>query len=202
MHEPSRRPDRPRIFGIGLNKTGTSSFHEALTALGFESLHWGGPAVRLEVEAALEAGQPLLSNIDARFDAFSDIEVLSKNFALLDQQYAGSHFVLTIRPLDAWVDSRRRHVANNVRRRAAGEYGGTFLVVDEPAWRRDFVSHVAAVREHFAGRADFLELDLSDTPRWEPLCAFLDVPDPGVPFPWANRLRTTATPEGNGTLGR
>jgi len=130
---PEPEPGRPRVFGIGLNKTGTSSFHAAMTLLGFESLHWGGPPIRHTVEASLASGRPLLSDLDPRYDAFSDILALSTNFALLDAQYPGSRFVLTVRPVDSWIDSRRRHVETNIRRKAAGEYDGTFLVVDEAA---------------------------------------------------------------------
>jgi Sulfotransferase domain len=36
------RDHRPKVFGIGLNKSGTSSLHEALTLLGYNSLHHGG----------------------------------------------------------------------------------------------------------------------------------------------------------------
>ena len=42
-------PLRPRIFGLGLNKTATTSLHRALELLGFRSLHWGGPTVRQTV---------------------------------------------------------------------------------------------------------------------------------------------------------
>jgi hypothetical protein len=181
------RPDRPRIFGIGLNKTGTMSFHEAMSILGFESLHWGGPAIRERVEAALDSGRPLLSNLDQRFDAFSDIEVLSRNFELLDTQYQGSRFVLTVRPVDEWIDSRRRHVERNVALKAQGKYDGTFLVVDEHQWRRDWTIHVGEAREYFRGRDDFLEIDFTRCPSWEPLCALLGVTEPSQPFPWANR---------------
>ncbi len=181
------RPDRPRVFGIGLNKTGTSSLHDALTTLGYESLHWGGPAIRQFVEVALEAGEPLLSRLDARFDAFSDIQVLSKHFDLLDRQYPGSRFVLTVRPLDDWIDSRRRHVENNVRRQADGRYDGGFLEADEQAWRAEWEEHVERVRCYFAGRDDFLELDLTVGAGWAPLCTLLGVPVPDRPFPWRNR---------------
>jgi hypothetical protein len=191
LGEDSSRWDRPRIFGIGLNKTGTSSFDAAMRILGFESLHWGGPPVRHRIEAALEAGAPLLSNLDQRFDAFSDIVVLSKNFALLDEQYPGSRFVLTVRPIDAWIDSRRRHVEQNRRRLAAGTYDGTFLVVDEEAWRQEWFEHVTQVRDYFEGRDDLLEVDLTSTPGWSPLCRFLQVPEPDAAFPWANRDGTT-----------
>jgi hypothetical protein len=188
-----KRPDRPRVFGIGLNKTGTSSFHEAMTILGYESLHWGGPPVHKLVQAALDDGLPLLANLDQRYDAFSDIGLLSRRFKMLDRQYRGSHFVLTVRPIDEWVDSRRRHVENNVRRKARGEYDGTFLVVDEPKWRNEWTSHLANVRAYFEGRSDFLEIDITADPNWRPFCELLGVPEPDVPFPWANRDKSRAS---------
>lgn len=188
--------DRPRIFNVGLNKTGTSSFHEAMTILGYDSLHWGGPPVRMLVEESLSAGDPLLSRLDPRFDAFSDIQVLSENFDRLDEQYPGSHFVLTVRPIDDWIDSRRRHVEHNIRRAAAGEYHGTFLVVDEEAWRRLWVTHVARVRAYFAGRHDFLEIDITGSSSWRPFCELLGVPEPGVDFPWDNRDPAAASGPG------
>jgi hypothetical protein len=180
-------PDRPRIFGIGLNKTATSSLHDALTILGFNSLHDGGPTVHDAVLAAIDAEQPLLSNLDPRVDAFSDIGLLSRRFGILDRQYPGSRFILTVRPLDAWIDSRRRHVARNVADKAIGEYDGTFLVVDEPKWIEEWEHHTERVRTYFAGRTDFLEIDLTHSPSWGPICDLLGLAEPESPFPWANR---------------
>ncbi len=182
-------PDRARVFGIGLNKTGTSSFHEAMTILGYTSLHWGGPPIRMEIEQSIAADEPLLTRLDPVYDAFSDIEVLAKNYALLDEQYPGSRFVLTVRPLDDWIDSRRRHVENNIRRKAAGEYDGAFLVVDEKRWRRQWKRHVQGVREYFDGRDDFIEVDITQQPEWAPFCALLGAPEPATPFPWENKHR-------------
>ena len=187
MTTADQRPDRPRVFGIGLNKTGTVSFHEAMTILGFDSLHWGGPQVHKLVLAAREAGRPLLSNLDQRYDAFSDIGVLSRGFAALDRQYPGSRFVLTVRPVDKWIDSRRRHVERNIRLKEAGEYDGDFLVIDEQKWRREWHYHVGRVREYFAGRDDFLEIDITSGAGWAPFCTLLDLPEPATPFPWENR---------------
>jgi GT2 family glycosyltransferase/glycosyltransferase involved in cell wall biosynthesis len=182
-----RDATRPRIFGIGLNKTGTTSLHEALTMLGYDSLHWGGPAIRRIVEVALASGDPLLSRINPHFDAFSDVLPLSQNFELLDAQYPGSKFILTVRPVDVWIESRCRHVEVNASRKNAGKYNGTFLTVDEDAWRREWQHHVDRVREYFAGRDNFLEIDLTTDPAWDRLCAFLGVPQPDEPFPWVNR---------------
>ena len=180
-------PGRPRIFCIGLNKTATTSFHEAMSLLGFRSLHWGGPPIRKLVETALEEGRPLLDDLDPSIDVFSDIEALSLNFDLLDRQYPGSRFVLTTRNEDDWIQSRVRHVERNIRRRAEGEYHGNFLEVDEPAWRGLWRSHHERVGRYFRGRDDFLEIDLTAKPEWDALCGFLGIAVPEVGFPWANR---------------
>lgn len=182
-------PDRPRVFGIGLNKTGTTSFHDAMTILGYRSLHWGGPPIRKQIERARDAGLPLLSNLDPSYDCFSDIEVLAKNYALLDEQYPGSRFMLTVRPLEDWLDSRRRHVENNQRRKARGEYDGSFLVVEIDTWRRQWERHYPAVREYFAGRDDFVEVDITAGAGWTPFCDLLGLPEPSEPFPHSNRGR-------------
>lgn len=184
---PTDDPGRPRVFCIGLNKTATTSFHEAMTLLGYRSLHWGGPPIRKLVEAALEQGRPLLEDLDPAIDAFSDIEALSLNFDVLDRQYPGSRFVLTVRPLDDWLDSRRRHVETNQRRKALGEYDGTFLDVDEAGWRALWTNHVDRARRHFRDRSDFAEVDITAGDGWEPLCAVLGRPVPDAPFPWINR---------------
>jgi glycosyltransferase involved in cell wall biosynthesis len=179
--------DRPRVFCIGLNKTGTSSFHAAMEMLGLTSLHWGGPDVRHTVERALAEGRPLLSGLDAAIDAFSDVEALSTHFELLDEQYPGSRFVLTVRPVDEWVASRRRHVQRNLARRGAGDYDGTFLVVDEDVWRGQWHTHVDRARTYFRGRSDFLEVDLETHKAWTPICHLLELPAPTGSFPWLNR---------------
>jgi hypothetical protein len=178
---------RPRVFCIGLNKTATTSFHTAMTMLGYNSLHWGGPEPRLAVEAAAAAGEPLLSGLDASIDAFSDIQALSERFVLLDQQYPGSRFMLTVRPRDRWVESRRRHVENNIARRDAGTYHGNFLEIDESAWIALWDSHLHAVRSYFATRTNFVETDLTAGNGWAPFCALLDIEEPQEPFPWVNR---------------
>ena len=69
-------PDRPRIFGIGLNKTGTTSLDSALLVLGFSSLHFGGQAAHDAVHAAIDDGVALVSYLDPRYDAFSDVGLL------------------------------------------------------------------------------------------------------------------------------
>lgn len=179
----------PRVFGIGLNKTGTISLHEALTVLGYRSLHWGGPEVRRTVERALADGRPLVSDFPEH-DAFSDIWALSENFVLLDRQYPGSRFVLTTRDLDSWLQSRTLHVERNRVRRDRGEYTGDFLDVDREGWAAQYHHHHRSVREHFGDRPDLLELDVTRGDGYERLCPFLGVPVRSEPFPARHRAST------------
>jgi hypothetical protein len=177
-----------KIFCIGLNKTGTLSLHHALETLGYWSLHWGGPNVVQGVRRAKEEGMPLLSYMDHDYDAFSDILSLSVNFDLADEQYPGSRFILTVRPLAQWLDSRRRHVEKNRVRKELGEYGGGFLDVDTEGWTAEFVEHRHRIETYFAHRPDdLLIMDVTSGDGWDELCPFLGVERPAVPFPWQNR---------------
>lgn len=182
-----------KIFCIGLNKTGTRSLHSALEILGFRSIHWGGddpraalvrgPQLRAAVESALQDGRPLLDGLpDA--DAYSDLLALSTNFDVLDRQYPSSSFILTVRELEGWIESRRLHVEANIARKARGEYDGTFLEVDEEGWAEEMRSHNARVMAYFADRpTDLLVMDITTGDGWEVLCPFLGVPIPDAPFP-------------------
>jgi len=187
--------NRQRIFGIGLNKTATSSLHEALTILSFKSLHFGGPEAAAAVQQALDADVPLLSHLDPRYDAFSDIGLLSRRFRMLDGQYPGSRFVLTVRPFPEWIDSRRRHVERNIAAKEAGKYHGTFLVVEVQKWTIEWDTHMERAHNYFRGRDDFLEIDFTKDPEWGPLCRLLGVSEPDVAFPWSNRDRALHTPD-------
>lgn len=182
-----------KIFCVGLSKTGTRSLHDALQLLGLRSVHWGGPElqtavqrgpeIRAAVERALREVRPLLDDLEDA-DAYSDILALSTNFDVLDRQYPGSKFILTVRDLDEWLDSRRRHVEANIARRERGEYAGTFLVVDVAGWTAELVEHETRVRSHFAGRpSDLLVMDIPAGDGWDRLCPFLGLSVPDEPFP-------------------
>ena len=182
-----------KIFCIGLSKTGTRSLHDALGVLGLRSVHWGGPdlqaavqrgpEIRAAVERALREGRPLLDDLEDA-DAYSDIHALSINFDVLDRQYEGSRFILTVRNIDEWLASRQRHVEANQAMQARGEYDGTFLEVDVEGWRAEMVEHEERVVSYFSGRPnDLLVLDIASGHGWERLCPFLDLPVPEASFP-------------------
>lgn len=180
-----------KIFCIGLNKTGTVSLHRALEHLGYTSLHWGGEAAYLGVLQAIDERKPVLAYLDD-VDAYSDIETLSINFDLADAQYPGSRFILTVRDVETWLDSRRRHVEKNVERKARGDYTGSYLTVELDDWRDQWVEHHRRVAEHFRHRDDLLVMNITAGDGWELLAPFLDQPIPLEPFPVENRYEPLA----------
>jgi SAM-dependent methyltransferase len=183
---PPPPPGPPAIFCLGLTKTATSTLAEALGLLGIRCYHWGGPSAWKAVVEALRAGELLTDRLPPGWGAYADIGSLLSRYRLLDLQYPGSRFILTVRDEDKWLNSRLRHVERNRQAHAAGRYHGTKLEIDEEGWRAQWRGHVHGVHNYFAGRDDLLELDLTAQPRWDELASFLGLEIPEVPFPAAN----------------
>lgn len=179
----------PRVFGIGLRKTGTRSLASACRLLDHRTLHKGGGATSALVVRSEAEGEPLLRRLGEGYDAYFDVEALVHRFAVLDAQYPGSRFILSTREEEAWLDSLERHVVANQERQARGEYRGNLVSVDRDRWRADRAEHHHRVRAYFAQRPDdLLEIDVCEAgDGWERLAPFLDRPVPSTPFPWENR---------------
>jgi hypothetical protein len=184
-----------KIFGIGLNKTGTSSLHRALELLGYRSLHFGDLDTNDQILRAIDERKPMLSCLDPEPDAISDVVLVTYYFYLADVQYPGAKFILTLRDIDEWLDSRRRHVERNQRMKEAGEYDGWFLDVDLDLWSLEYRRHESVVRTYFAHRPESLLCFRPAEDGWEPLCDFLGHPVPEAPFPWENRDRLSVPSE-------
>jgi hypothetical protein len=187
---------RAKVFGIGLMKTGTTSLGEALNLLGYKCLQGGRLETMFSVQRAIDEGKPMLSYLDPSFDAYSDIFGVTHYFFLAEVQHPGSRFILTVRDLDDWLESRRRHVERNAEMKAGGWYHGELVEVDIDGWVTEYRRHEASVRAYFADRPDdLLVFDLIEE-GWEPLCEFLGKPVPEAPLPWENRFRPWVAPSG------
>jgi hypothetical protein len=172
------------VFGVGLSKTGTHSLTGALELLGIPTVHYPSPALMNEgrYEAAFEGCR-----------GATDISV-SAYFRQLDRAYPGSRFILTLRDVDAWLNSVEDH-----RRRRAHEdvttcpkavireivYG--IRGFDRGVFRAAYHEWNDTVRRHFAARPDdLLQIDLTSGEGWETLCPFLGVEIPAQPIPHRN----------------
>lgn len=167
----------PKVFGIGLSRTGNTSLTRALRALGFRAVQF-----------------PDNLNVLAKADAGTDTTV-ALAYRELDKCYPGSGFILTVRDVPTWLRSMEWMMGRlpliplaevpyrlEIRRKA---YGTESF---EPAKLEiAFERHVRDVREYFAGRKDFLELDIAAGDGWEKLAPFLGVAVPTEAFPHEHR---------------
>ena len=160
---------KPLIFGIGMNKTGTSSMTAALYELGMPCLHSARQVKRAVATNKLTKFPPL-HPLDQKYAAFCDSPI-NYMFRKLDEAYPGSRFILTVRELEPWIVSR------------VVQFGGP-----ASGHREAYISHVSEVLQHFADRRDDLLIyNLCGGDGWEPLCTFLHVPVPEQEFPWRNK---------------
>ncbi|MEV6671892.1 sulfotransferase family protein [Streptomyces sp. NPDC051172] len=186
---------KPKVFGIGLSRTGTLSLTAALYTLGYDTAHY--PA-DLATHATLLAGTARFPLLD-RYDGITDITVVPY-YQDLDVLWPGAKFVLTVREEESWLCSCRRHWERPVANKAArGEryqelqYFLRAAVYGCHAFHRErFLQvtrrHTAEVLRHFAGRDDdLLVLDVAGGHGYERLAPFLGLAVPGEPFPHGNR---------------
>ncbi|MFN2261928.1 MAG: sulfotransferase family protein [Psychroflexus sp.] len=178
-----------KIFCIGLNKTGTSSLHEAFKILGFKSVHFiddDGQNIKDIMEDNFHNNEDILKGI-SHYDAFSDWdrdETSHLIFKAFDQQYPNSKFILNTRDLDSWLNSRENHVRRN---QNSFRPKSAWLEIDRDAWATHYRRHHEAVYEYFRGReSDLLIFDVTKGDSWDKLCDFLELEPPRLSFPQAN----------------
>ncbi|MGH8614817.1 MAG: sulfotransferase [Gammaproteobacteria bacterium] len=103
-------------------------------------------------------------------------------------------FILTTRPLETWIASAIAEVENSMKSYACitnlerWAYGTD--VLGEEVFQKRYLQHQEQVLGYFAGRQDFLAIDISEGNPWHKLCEFLQLPVPQVAFPHLNRRMT------------
>jgi len=193
--EPELRPsERRKTFCIGLNKTGTSSLGQAFQMLGLVPIAAPSnrdPAARGLARAIMEEGNYRPALDYARdFVSFEDRPWnVAEIYRHLDAEFPGSRFVLTVRDKARWWNSVQSwlELKTQMRKTYLRHLGASELT--EAEFCAAAARYEASVREYFQGRSSLLVMDLEAGDGWEKLCAFLELPVPGCPFPHANRQR-------------
>ena len=196
-----------KVFGIGFPKTATTTLEEALGKLGYKVCrgdrrnNYSNYLMALYVHRDYEE----LGRMIAYFDAFADLPWGGSDMYLwLAEQYPEAHFILTTRDPEEWYSSLMK-VASQVdgnpvtaldSSHAAGAYGAVFFIKRvwgvetlanaKPRLLDLYERHNRAVHDYFRGQEQFLSIDLTKEPSWEPLCDFLGKEIPKLPFPHAN----------------
>lgn len=192
----------PKIFGLGLSRTGTTSLAAALSALGFHTIHWLNPFTR-------EVMHPDDLHL---FDAFTDTPVCM-NFETYYFMFPNSKFIYTVRSFESWRKSMDKYYSIHHGVRNFGEakaamaqsenlpYGAEFsninlsMYFNHKSYEDAYNAYDQRVRNFFRDKPKdrFLECDVA-AGGWDELCKLVGKERPPVPFPWLNQGREKAEP--------
>lgn len=179
-------PEKTRVFLIGFNKTGTSSFHYLFEDSGYKSEHFKynckekdrrkcvGPTLVEIMNRNIANNNKLLYGVNA--DIISDVTSnLGGNgeprydfmdyYKILDLQYPKSKFILNVRTLHKWIKSRMNHP---VEESALLEQAKTYLNTEDieeikDYWKHQYKFYVKDVEYYFKYRPeDFMMFDIEN----------------------------------------
>ncbi len=161
-----------KAWVIGLGRTGTHSYCEALRILGYRKvIHNPSFEELAEIDAAADNGCTIF-------------------YKYLDYKYPNSKCILSLRDLDPWLESAKYiHDNSPLSREDDVPIQRRMLLYETVEFDRDkfieaYHRHHADVRRYFKDRPDdLLEMNIADGDGWEKLCPFLGIPVPQVPFP-------------------
>lgn len=178
------RAAKPKVFGIGVFKTGLTSLGQALSMLGYRysGEEWYHGKI-IDDPWDLHSGMSddhlrILIARAREYDALIDFPWMFR-FREMDEAFPNARFIYTIRDPERIV-------------RSLWDYRKERGTREEDLPSRDRIigryrEHGELVRRHFSGRKNFLIMDIEAGAGWAELCGFLGEPIPDVAFPWANR---------------
>jgi hypothetical protein len=195
---------RPKVFVIGLSKTGTTSVGDALVRLSYIRLGWEDIRSRFLFRSYLKGDISMFISLSCYYDAFEDLPwaLVYQDMARL---YPDAKFILTLRANDEdWLASIKGHTS---RRAWIGHdfvYGASKAEGHEESYLEAYRNHTTSVRSFFGVKGnetrllefviDRHETDANiDGEKWGTLLNFLELEDSenireqlGY-FPWTNR---------------
>ncbi|MBR9921968.1 MAG: hypothetical protein GYB31_14100 [Bacteroidetes bacterium] len=174
-----RRPKyKNKVFCIGYNKTGTTSFGAGMKVLGYRNASFNKKVWR---EYYLKGDLKKVIRFASKYDSFDDLPWLLEDLIpVLDLEFPESKFVYLERNEADWLSSLRRWKKN-----VKNEEINDVLELSR------FREHRKFILEYFKGRngEDFLILDISDELGLMKLARFLGVQAPQSAFPKLNVSR-------------
>ena len=177
--------ERMKVFGVGFQRTGTTSLATALNSLGIKTLQF-----------PKELYDDIDHDVIREFDGFTD-DPVTLLYKELDKRYPESKFIHTIRDEKTWIKSIRWLLTTGrVKfKESFTKYGDEFNMklfgtteYDEKLFLDTYRKYNDEVFNYFSNRSDdCLVIDFTKGEGFEKLCPFLDQPIPDSPFPVVNR---------------
>ncbi|WP_179005964.1 sulfotransferase family protein [Winogradskyella forsetii] len=181
---------KTKVFVIGFHKTGTSSMGRALQLLGYRvcgSLKEGIDLDKIKIAPK----SFLLKNTHGvleTYDAFQDTPWFLM-YKELYYTFPNAKFILTIRDEDQWIKSVQKHFGKNSFQYHDYIYKSNDAFANEKHYREIYNKHNIACKAFFSeNKKNLLVIDLQkDVNKWELMCNYLNVKQPIVNFPYANK---------------
>lgn len=175
----------PKIFGIGFHKTGTTSLNTALRQLGYSIT---GPNGVNDPNIKDQLNQMCLDLVP-QYDVFLD-NPWPLLYRKLDLMYPNSKFILTLRPVDKWIESIVNHFGEETTPMREMIYGVGSPKGNEEIYMIRYKQHNKEVLKYFSNRKDdLLILEISEGDGWDKLCPFLERDIIKTPFPHKNKAQ-------------
>ncbi len=176
-----------KVFGIGFQKTGTTTLGVIFQKLGYRMAGYG-EFRHLARRTSLEMTEieALALTVARDFDAFQDTP-WPLLYQSLDRAFPGSKFIHVIRDADAWINSAVNDFGADPNAIHQAIYGSPCPVGHEADWLARYNRHNHEVQAYFADRpGDLLTLQLEDGISYEKVCTFLGKPLVATGTPRAN----------------
>ncbi|MFV0296566.1 MAG: sulfotransferase family protein [Hyphomicrobiaceae bacterium] len=176
-----------KIFGIGLNKTGTTTLGRCLSTLGFHHL-----SCRRDLLEKWRKGEhdAVWQQIEP-FESFDDWPYPFMYKEAFERYGSDAKFILTMRKTpEIWLRSLEKHSLRTTPiyhcRKLA--YGFDYPFGHEQEHLAFYTRHNAEVQQFFAERApdQLLVVCWEEGHGWDELCPFLGIETPDLPFPHEN----------------
>lgn len=182
----NKKKKKGKIFGIGLNRTGTTTLGVVLQKLGYRVAPYNISIIK----AYLRMDYDRIIKWVESFDAFQDWP-WPFLYKTLDKEFPNSKFILTKRiSVNKWYKSQINHSLKIYEQKGNSLetnkifYNYFFPIFHEKEHKTFYLKYNNNVREYFKGREEnFIELCWEEDPNWEKICSFLKVENPRIPFP-------------------
>ena len=174
-----------KVFGIGLNKTGTKTLGQCMSVLGFKNKSYD-----LDLLQDFAIGDfNRIMKVSEIFDSFEDWPwpLLYQEF---DKKYPDALFILTTRTdSTTWFNSLCKHAERTGPTQARKIVYGYLMPMENPDYHMSFYSRYNDdVENYFLKRPEkLLKVCWEQGDGWNKLCSFLDLPLPVIPFPHINK---------------
>jgi len=163
----------PKLFCLGLNKTGTTSFGTACKWLGMRRLGWRPLLSKRLITAYFNGGVDFLLDTAEDYDAFEDIP-WPLAYKELHEKFPNAKFVLTVRKSkEVWYNSIKRHVSNDYD--GHKQIYGYYRPTENPTAYMDvYTKHNESVQDYFEDKPNkLLVMCFEDGDGWGKLLPFL-----------------------------